>query len=54
MPVRTGKDSKGCYAQWGNHGKRYYYTCGNERSRRRARQKAHLQGAAAERHGARD
>lgn len=48
MPVKTGKDNKGCYAQWGNSGKKYYYTCGNEAARNAAKVKAHRQGAAAE------
>jgi len=45
MPVHTGKDSKGCFAQWGSQAK-YYYTCGNEAGRKKAKQKAYLQGAA--------
>lgn len=45
MPVTTGKDSKGCYAQWGSQ-KRYYYTCGNKRARERAKKKAERQGRA--------
>lgn len=47
MPVHSGKDSKGCYMQWGGHGKKYYYRCGNEASRKRAEKKASAQGAAA-------
>jgi hypothetical protein len=46
MPTRTGKDSKGCYAQWGS-GKKYYYTCGNDAAKKRAVAKANKQGAAA-------
>jgi len=47
MPVTTGKDSKGCYAIWGEHGKKYYYECGNAQARARARKKAQEQGRAA-------
>jgi hypothetical protein len=46
MPVHTGKDSKGCFAQWGR-GKKYYYTCGNSNARKRAKLKAAAQGRAA-------
>jgi len=45
MPVKTGKDSKGCFAQWGSQ-KKYYYACGDKSGRNRAKQKAHIQGAA--------
>jgi hypothetical protein len=48
MPVRTGKDKEGCYAQWGKEGKKYYYTCGNERSKNYAEKKALQQGIAVE------
>lgn len=47
MPVKTGKDGKGCYAQWGSQ-KKYYYKCGSESGRKRAKQKAHVQGYAVE------
>jgi len=50
MPVRRGQDSKGPYYQWGSQTK-YHYTAGNEASRKRAKQKAHIQGAAAEQSG---
>jgi hypothetical protein len=43
MPVHTGKDSKGCYAQWGGQ-KKYYYPCGNKAAMGRAKQKAAIQG----------
>jgi hypothetical protein len=46
MPVRTGKDSKGCYAQWGGQ-KKYYYKCGDNAARQRAKRKAASQGQAA-------
>lgn len=46
MPVHTGKDSKGCFAQWGGQ-KKYYYTCGDKQARKRAEAKAAAQGKAA-------
>jgi len=45
MPVKTGKDSKGCFARWGSQ-KKYYYTCGNVQAMARAKSKAAKQGAA--------
>lgn len=47
MPTSTGKDSKGCYAQWGNQTK-YYYRCGDAEARERAKAKADRQGRAAQ------
>jgi hypothetical protein len=46
MPTHTGKDAKGCFAQWGKSGKKYYYTCGNDTARKGAVKKANKQGAA--------
>jgi len=46
MPVHTGKDSKGCYARWGEHGKKYYYECNDKTSRERAKSRALQQGRA--------
>jgi len=46
MPVHTGKDSKGCYARWGEHGKKYYYKCKDKESRERAENRALQQGRA--------
>jgi len=46
MPVRTGKDRKGCYARWGGQ-KKYYYRCGDRAARERAKRRAGKQGAAA-------
>jgi hypothetical protein len=46
MPVMTGKDSKGCYAKWGNSGKKYYYKCGSKISLEHAKEKALRQGRA--------
>lgn len=51
MPTRTGKDTKGCYARWGGHGKKYYYKCGDKKARERAKAKADAQGRAAHAHG---
>ena len=45
MPVRDGKDKQGCYAQWGSQ-RKYRYPCGDKAARKKARQKAHIQGAA--------
>ena len=51
MPVhRTTSNGHAAY-QWGQSGKKYTYTVGNEASRKRAKQKAHLQGAAVEKSG---
>ena len=44
MPVHTGTDKKGCYAQWGKHGAKYYYKCDSKEARKNARHKAHVQG----------
>jgi len=46
MPVEVGNDSRGCFARWGNSGKKYYYSCGNTAAMDKAKQKAHIQGAA--------
>jgi len=46
-PVHSGKDSNGCFAQWGGHGKKYYYQCGNSSARVAAKAKAAKQGKAA-------
>lgn len=57
MPINQGyerRDVKNAngnkrwgYFQWGSSGKRYYYTPGNEQSRKRARTKAEEQQQAA-------
>lgn len=47
MPAERGKDSKGCYYQWGSEGKKYYYQCGDAAGRERAKRKAEEQGRAA-------
>lgn len=47
MPVKTGKDSEGCFAQWGDSGKKYHYKCGDKQARERAKAKAQKQGRAA-------
>ena len=46
MPVQTGKDSRGCFARWGQIGKKYYYRCKNAMARKRAKKKAEKQGKA--------
>jgi len=46
MPVRrTTKDGKPAY-QWGDSGKKYAYTPGNDESRERAKRKARQQARA--------
>jgi hypothetical protein len=47
MPVHRGKDNKGPYYQWGDSGKKYHYTAGNDQSRSQAKKKAEKQGQAA-------
>ena len=47
MPTDTGKDIKGSFYRWGNHGKKYYYTPGNKASMAAAKKKANAQGRAA-------
>lgn len=47
MPTQFRKDKDGCYAQWGDHGKKYRYTCGNKKSKHQAKAKADRQGRAA-------
>ena len=39
MPVHRGNDTKGCYYQYGSQ-KKYYYVCGNAKSRMRAKKLA--------------
>lgn len=51
MPIHRGKDSHGCYYQWGGHGKRYYYTANHAGSRENAKKKAGKQAQAAHAHG---
>lgn len=48
MPVKRGSDDRGPFYRWGDSGKRYRYTPGNEASRKRARDRAVLQGRAAQ------
>ena len=48
MPVKRGSDDRGPFYRWGDSGKRYRYTAGNEASRKRARDRAVLQGRAAQ------
>jgi len=51
MPTHTGQDAKGCYARWGSSGKKYYYKCGDDEARERAKERANAQGRAAHAHG---
>lgn len=50
MPLQQGyttKDGKRMgYYRWGDNGKKYYYTPGNDDSRRAARSRARKQGRA--------
>ena len=48
MPVQFGKDADGCFAQWGEAGKPYYFECGNDAAQAAAAAKAQQQGAAIE------
>ena len=45
MPTHTGKDGKGCFAQWGSQAK-YYYPCGDMKAKKAAIRKANKQGNA--------
>jgi len=44
MPVMIGRDNDGCYARWGEQGKKYYYECGNLEARKKASERAKEQG----------
>lgn len=46
MPVHRSKDGTGPYYQWGESGKKYHYTAGDEESRKKAKEKAERQGRA--------
>jgi len=47
MPVTRGRDDEGPFYRWGERGKRYRYTPGDDAGRRRARSRAAAQGRAA-------
>ena len=47
MPVYERRDRQGPYFQWGDHGKQYRYTEGDEKSKAQAKQQAAKQGRAA-------
>lgn len=47
MPVHTGSDAQGSYAQWGSKGKKYRYKAGDSSSMTEAKKKAGKQGEAA-------
>lgn len=51
MPVHTGRDKKGKYYRWGNHGKKYYCNPSKKGSCDRAKKQAEKQGRAAYVHG---
>ena len=46
MPVKRGKDSRGCFYQWGSQ-KKYYFNCEDKSAAKQAKSKAHEQEAAA-------
>lgn len=46
MPIDVNKDKDGCFVRWGVEGKKYYYECGNEEERNKAKEKAYKQGYA--------
>jgi hypothetical protein len=48
------QDRDGPYDQWGDSGKKYHYTSGDERGREAAKEKARRQGRAARAGGIRD
>jgi len=54
MPTHLGKDKDGCYAQWGEHGAKYHYACGDKYARSNAVGKANKQGQAIKAQQARD
>ena len=44
MPIKSGRDSEGCFYQYGETtGKKYHYKCGNELERQKAYDKAREQ-----------
>jgi len=45
MPVKKGKDKKGCYYEYGSK-KKYHFKCGNKSSANRAKKKAKRQARA--------
>jgi len=51
MPVQQGTDKKGPFYRYGKSGKKYYYKSRDESSRKRAKQKATIQGYAIEKRG---
>lgn len=46
MPVQRGRDSKGGFYRWGDHGAKYHYKTGSAISRADAHYKAAAQGRA--------
>jgi|GEM_PF-1144728 len=51
MPIKTHKDVKGYYVQWGSHGAKYYFSPDSQRSFDQAHKKAIRQMVAALYHG---
>jgi hypothetical protein len=51
MPIHSGTDINGNFMQWGNRGKKYYYTQGDPVSQGQARAYAARQASAAYAHG---
>ena len=51
MPIKQGKDVKGYYYRWGNHGKKYYFRRGDERSKLQSYIRAWKQSEAAHANG---
>jgi len=41
MPIRRGEDKEGAYYQWGKRGPKVHYTPGDEKSRKKAKEKIH-------------
>lgn len=44
MPVHIKHDKDGCFAIWGEKGKKYYFQCGNNFEMEKAKKKAFIQG----------
>jgi hypothetical protein len=46
MPAHSGTENGKCFYQWGQHGAKYFYTCGDKQALERAKNKANKQGQA--------
>ena len=51
MPARLVNEDGKCAAIWGEHGHKYFYTCGDKTAQKEALQKAIDQGIAAHMNG---